>query len=200
MSPDAGGIFDPLLTPVKRGLGGTAGDGRQFVSWIHFEDFVRAIDWLIVHQEIEGVVNVAAPHPSRHNAAYWARRHTRGSAPARTHTTAPPSARGTCVSSMPTSPASRWVSVPLPGARRSTWRSAFEAVALGLRRIDGIRRSEVIAEFGEDPLERDRAAVDEVVRAGLLEVDGDRVRLTDRGRLLASEVLLAFMPEATARR
>jgi uncharacterized protein (TIGR01777 family) len=63
MSPDPGGIFDTLLGLVKRGLGGQAGDGRQFVSWIHDEDFVRATLWLIDHQEIEGVVNVAAPHP-----------------------------------------------------------------------------------------------------------------------------------------
>jgi hypothetical protein len=63
MSPDAGGIFDTLLTLVRRGLGGRAGDGRQFVSWIHFEDFVRATRWLIDHDEIDGAVNVAAPNP-----------------------------------------------------------------------------------------------------------------------------------------
>jgi uncharacterized protein (TIGR01777 family) len=63
MSPDAGGIFDTLLTLVRRGLGGTAGDGRQFVSWIHFEDFVRATCWLIDQDEIDGAVNIAAPNP-----------------------------------------------------------------------------------------------------------------------------------------
>jgi uncharacterized protein (TIGR01777 family) len=63
MSPDAGGIFDTLLSLVRRGLGGTAADGRQFVSWIHFEDFVRATRWLIEHDEIDGAVNLAAPNP-----------------------------------------------------------------------------------------------------------------------------------------
>jgi uncharacterized protein len=63
MSPDAGGIFDTLLTLVRRGLGGTAGDGRQFVSWIHFEDFVRGTRWLIDHDKIDGAVNLAAPNP-----------------------------------------------------------------------------------------------------------------------------------------
>lgn len=63
MSPDTGGIFDTLLTLVGRGLGGTAGDGRQFVSWIHFEDFVRAIYWILHHDEIDGAVNLAAPNP-----------------------------------------------------------------------------------------------------------------------------------------
>jgi uncharacterized protein (TIGR01777 family) len=63
LSPDAGGIFDTLLGLVKRGLGGRAGDGRQFVSWIHHEDFVQAIRWLILHEDVDGVVNVAAPNP-----------------------------------------------------------------------------------------------------------------------------------------
>jgi len=63
MSPDAAGIFDTLMALVRRGVGGRAGDGRQFVSWIHFEDFVRAIYWLIDHEEIDGAVNLAAPNP-----------------------------------------------------------------------------------------------------------------------------------------
>jgi uncharacterized protein len=62
MSPDPGGIFDTLLTLVRRGLGGTAGDGRQYVSWIHDTDFVRAVRWLIAH-EVHGAVNLAAPLP-----------------------------------------------------------------------------------------------------------------------------------------
>ena len=39
------------------------GSGKQFVSWIHGEDFCRAIDWLIVHDDLTGVVNLAAPNP-----------------------------------------------------------------------------------------------------------------------------------------
>ena len=63
MSPDRGGIFDTLLTLVRRGLGGPAGDGRQYVSWIHDNDFVRAVRWLIAHGDVAGAVNVAAPAP-----------------------------------------------------------------------------------------------------------------------------------------
>jgi uncharacterized protein (TIGR01777 family) len=63
MSPDRGGIFDTLLGLVRRGLGGVAGDGRQFISWIHHADFVRAVRWLIDHEELNGVVNVSAPNP-----------------------------------------------------------------------------------------------------------------------------------------
>jgi len=63
MSPDRGGIFDVLLKLVRRGLGGTAGDGRQYVSWIHGADFCRAVAWLIDHPELAGAVNLAAPAP-----------------------------------------------------------------------------------------------------------------------------------------
>jgi len=63
MSPDREGAFDILLGLVRRGLGGRAGDGRQYVSWIHDEDFVRAVRWLIEHEETDGAVNVAAPNP-----------------------------------------------------------------------------------------------------------------------------------------
>lgn len=61
MSPDAGGIFDTLRGLVRLGLGGRVGDGRQFISWVHHEDFVRALRWLIDHDELDGIVNVAAP-------------------------------------------------------------------------------------------------------------------------------------------
>lgn len=62
MSPDAGGIFDTLLKLVRRGLGGTAGDGRQYMSWIHEIDFVGAVRFLI-ERNLEGAVNVASPNP-----------------------------------------------------------------------------------------------------------------------------------------
>ena len=63
MSPDREGIFDVMSTLVKRGLGGTAGSGKQFVSWIHDGDFVRAIDLLIAREDLEGALNLAAPTP-----------------------------------------------------------------------------------------------------------------------------------------
>ncbi len=63
MSPDRGGVFDAFLWLVRRGLGGRAGDGRQFVSWVHDRDFVRAVEWLIAHEELSGPVNLAAPCP-----------------------------------------------------------------------------------------------------------------------------------------
>jgi uncharacterized protein len=63
MSPDRGGVFDVLLGLVRFGLGGRAGDGRQFVSWIHYKDFIGAINWLIEHNTVSGPVNLSAPNP-----------------------------------------------------------------------------------------------------------------------------------------
>jgi uncharacterized protein (TIGR01777 family) len=62
MSPEPGGVFDTLLTLVRYGLGGQAGNGRQFVSWVHEQNFIRAIYWLIAN-EVHGAVNIAAPNP-----------------------------------------------------------------------------------------------------------------------------------------
>lgn len=63
MSPDRDGIFDVLLGLVRKGLGGTSGDGKQYLSWIHEQDFIRAVYWLIEHDELSGPVNLAAPEP-----------------------------------------------------------------------------------------------------------------------------------------
>jgi uncharacterized protein (TIGR01777 family) len=78
MSPDRDGIFDTLRTLVRRGLGGTAGDGRQYVSWIHEADFVRAVDFLIAHDRVDGAVNVASPNPLPYRAFMAALRRAAG--------------------------------------------------------------------------------------------------------------------------
>lgn len=63
LSPDRGGVFDTLAGLARHGLGGRIGDGRQFMSWVHYEDFAGAVRWLIDRDDISGVVNVAAPNP-----------------------------------------------------------------------------------------------------------------------------------------
>lgn len=63
LSPDRDGIFDVMRGLVAKGLGGTSGDGRQFVSWVHDRDFVNAVKWLIGHDELNGAVNIASPNP-----------------------------------------------------------------------------------------------------------------------------------------
>lgn len=67
MSPDRGGVFDVMLRMVRLRMGGAVADGRQYVSWIHDEDFVRAIEFLIAHDDIGGSVNLAAPGPLPHS-------------------------------------------------------------------------------------------------------------------------------------
>ncbi len=76
---------------------------------------------------------------------------------------------------------------------------AFEAIALGLRRVDGMSRHAFASEFGSDPVQRFPDAVDAAVRDDLLEVDDATLRLSARGRLMASEALVRFVPEPTAR-
>jgi NAD dependent epimerase/dehydratase family enzyme len=63
MSPDRGGVFDVLLGLVRLGLGGPVAGGAQYVSWIHDTDFVRAVEFLIDRDDIEGPVNLASPGP-----------------------------------------------------------------------------------------------------------------------------------------
>ena len=63
MAPGSGGPFHALYNVARFGLGGRIGDGRQFVSWIHDADLVRATRWLIERNDIGGVVNLAAPNP-----------------------------------------------------------------------------------------------------------------------------------------
>jgi hypothetical protein len=63
MSPDIDGIFDTLLRLVRFRLGGVSGSGKQFVSWIHDQDFLRAIEYLITHNDLNGTINIASLNP-----------------------------------------------------------------------------------------------------------------------------------------
>lgn len=63
MSPTSGGAFPVLLNLVRFSLGGTQGNGRQMVAWIHELDYARAIEFLIAQDDMEGPVNLTGPHP-----------------------------------------------------------------------------------------------------------------------------------------
>lgn len=63
MGPGTEGVFEAFYRLVRLGMGGTMGNGRQWVSWVHHEDFVWILEWLLARGDFEGVVNVAAPHP-----------------------------------------------------------------------------------------------------------------------------------------
>ncbi|WP_432546327.1 TIGR01777 family oxidoreductase [Kineococcus sp. SYSU DK004] len=63
MTPDRGGVFDYLSWMARLGLGGPVDGGRQYVSWIHGEDFVRAVEFLLQREDLDGPFNLAAPGP-----------------------------------------------------------------------------------------------------------------------------------------
>ena len=54
MSADRGGVFDVLSRLTRWRLGGAIAGGRQYVSWIHERDLVRAVEFLIARDDIEG--------------------------------------------------------------------------------------------------------------------------------------------------
>ena len=58
-----GGVVQILRRLARLGLGGRMGSGKQFVSWIHEEDFCRAVEWILEHNTLQGPVNLAAPEP-----------------------------------------------------------------------------------------------------------------------------------------
>jgi uncharacterized protein (TIGR01777 family) len=63
MSPEPGGAFAMLLRLARLGLGGPVAGGAQYLSWIHDGDLIRAIEFLVEHDEVSGPVNLAAPEP-----------------------------------------------------------------------------------------------------------------------------------------
>ncbi len=58
-----GGALAKMLTPFKLGMGGPAGDGEQYVSWVAMEDVLGAIQHVLAHEEISGPVNIVSPEP-----------------------------------------------------------------------------------------------------------------------------------------
>lgn len=63
MGDDPDTVFDVLAGLAKNYLGGKMGSGTQMVSWIHVEDFCRAILWFIENEEKQGSYNLSAPNP-----------------------------------------------------------------------------------------------------------------------------------------
>lgn len=60
-----GGALKELMTPFKNFAGGPIGSGRQWMSWIHIDDAVRAIRFLIENDHARGPYNLVAPNPVR---------------------------------------------------------------------------------------------------------------------------------------
>ena len=60
-----GGFLGRLRLPFKLGLGGPLGDGRQWMPWIHLQDQIALIDFLLQHDTACGPYNACAPAPAR---------------------------------------------------------------------------------------------------------------------------------------
>ncbi len=60
-----GGALPRMALPFRLGLGGPLGRGRAWVPWVHLEDLVGMIAWLLESQAPSGIFNAVAPHPVR---------------------------------------------------------------------------------------------------------------------------------------
>ena len=58
-----GGALAEMLTPFRMGVGGPAGTGRQFISWIHMDDVAGAISHLLADTSAARPVNIVGPNP-----------------------------------------------------------------------------------------------------------------------------------------
>jgi uncharacterized protein (TIGR01777 family) len=62
---DEGGMLQRLLPPFKMGMGGPIGNGRQWMPWVHIEDQIALIDFLMSRDDARGPYNACAPSPVR---------------------------------------------------------------------------------------------------------------------------------------
>jgi uncharacterized protein (TIGR01777 family) len=58
-----GGALKKMVLPFKLGLGATIGSGEQFMPWIHVDDWVALVAWLVGADRAMGAFNASAPSP-----------------------------------------------------------------------------------------------------------------------------------------
>jgi uncharacterized protein (TIGR01777 family) len=58
-----GGALAKMLPAFKLGLGGPVAGGQQCFSWVHIDDLCKAVLWALDHPELNGPINICAPHP-----------------------------------------------------------------------------------------------------------------------------------------
>lgn len=59
------GALPQMALPIKLGVGGTIGSGEQWLSWIHINDCVNLLYFILKNDTMTGAVNITAPHPVR---------------------------------------------------------------------------------------------------------------------------------------
>jgi uncharacterized protein (TIGR01777 family) len=62
-----GGLLQRMLRPFNLGLGGILGNGQQWMSWIHRDDWISIAKFMINNQTMQGAYNATAPHPVTNN-------------------------------------------------------------------------------------------------------------------------------------
>lgn len=67
-----------LLRLVKFGLGGHQGTGQQRMTWIHEQDYLRSLEWLLDHPAADGIYNCTAPNPVTNDHFMRTLRHAYG--------------------------------------------------------------------------------------------------------------------------
>jgi uncharacterized protein (TIGR01777 family) len=61
---EKGGAFEKLRLPFWYGVGHALGSGRQWMSWIHLDDVVNYLSWLLFEAKISGAYNLVSPEPA----------------------------------------------------------------------------------------------------------------------------------------
>ncbi|HUW76545.1 MAG TPA: TIGR01777 family oxidoreductase [Gallionella sp.] len=59
-----GGLLGRMLLPFRLGLGARLGNGKQWMSWIHIDDYVAILLELLRDEQASGPYNMTAPHPA----------------------------------------------------------------------------------------------------------------------------------------
>ena len=62
-----GGALAKMLLPFKCCLGGRIGDGGQYMSWIHYQDHINAMHYVLLDKDISGAVNLVAPEAQKNS-------------------------------------------------------------------------------------------------------------------------------------
>lgn len=60
---ESGGMLGRMLLPFKLGLGARLGDGKQWMSWVHIDDYVEMVLRLLDDEQLRGPFNMTAPQP-----------------------------------------------------------------------------------------------------------------------------------------
>ncbi len=64
MLDENGGALAKMIMPFRLGLGGPISKGTQFMSWIHIEDMVKALEFMLTNNKCTGPYNFTAPNPN----------------------------------------------------------------------------------------------------------------------------------------